>query len=74
MRITLDRSANAAYIYLDDFKDKEGIRTVAVQPNVLLDVDRWGVVTGIELLNPNPAALDRLADMAKPKTKVEIIG
>ena len=48
MRLTIDREADAAYVYVTD---RPVARTRTLDENRLLDLDSNGDVRGIELLN-----------------------
>jgi uncharacterized protein YuzE len=48
MRLTIDREADAAYVYVTE---KSVARTRSLDENRLLDLDSDGEVRGIELLN-----------------------
>ncbi len=48
MKITYDKIANAVYIYLTNNKVE---KTVKINDNFLLDVDKDGKVIGIEVLS-----------------------
>ncbi len=48
MKITLDREADALYVYL---KDGEVARSVASGKNVVIDEDANGEIIGVEILN-----------------------
>ena len=49
MRLTIDRSANAAYLRLSE--DKGEVTTIAVADDLNVDVGSDGKVRGIEFLN-----------------------
>jgi uncharacterized protein YuzE len=49
MKITLDKKADAMYIYLKDFK--KAFKTEQVTDDTIVDMDRSGNVIGIELLS-----------------------
>lgn len=52
MKITFDKEADAAYIYLkEDIRDGESIKTIKVNDNIILDFDKEGKLLGIEILN-----------------------
>lgn len=65
IRITQDREAGAAYIYfVEDWppnKVRADIKCIEISRNVLIDVSPDKRVLGIELLDPDWDALDRLA-------------
>ncbi len=49
MRVTFDRQANAAYIYLVDVEPGEAVKQEVAGP-VILDFNRSGHLIGIEVL------------------------
>ena len=52
MRMTYDKEADAAYVYIKDpIADGEAKRTVSVSDDVHLDFDGEGHLLGIEILN-----------------------
>jgi len=52
MKITLDTSANAGYIYLtDEIKPGEVENTECVTSDINLDYNKKGEIIGIEILN-----------------------
>lgn len=50
MKITIDKDADAAYIYLKDISPGESVKTVEACKDVILDYDKNGNLLGIELL------------------------
>ena len=50
MRITHDKEADAAYIYLKDIGEGEVAETIVLSDSVNIDVDAKGNTLGIELL------------------------
>jgi uncharacterized protein YuzE len=48
VKVEVDREVNAAYVTLSG---EEVVRTVQVNPSVLVDLDRMGMVVGIEVLS-----------------------
>jgi len=50
MEITIDKEADAAYIYLKDIAPGESAKTIRASKHVLLDYDINGMLLGIELL------------------------
>lgn len=71
MRVTFDREANMAYIYLVDRPDAgQAIRQVAVSepgaPRIVLDLDREGTLIGIEVFDARETLPAELLDQARP--------
>lgn len=54
MKIEYDREAKAVYIEIDGEAKVES--TVEVTPSVFVDIDNYGMATGIELLHPAKSA------------------
>ena len=51
MRITLDKEANAAYIYFKDIRPGEVTKTISLNESINLDLDSEDRTLGIEILN-----------------------
>ena len=52
MKITYDKEADAAYIYLEfPVKDGAAKKTVKFNDNIILDFDKKGKLLGIEILD-----------------------
>jgi len=70
MKITYDRRANAAYVYMKDkIKKGESVRQHIFNNRVILDVDKAGQILGIEILDcTEPKVKDITASIAKTKT------
>ncbi len=52
MRFEYDKEVDAGYIYLvDEIKDGEAVRTIELEPNIILDFGKDGKLLGIEVLN-----------------------
>ncbi len=52
MRIEYDKDVDAGYIYLvDEIKDGEAVKTIELEPNIILDFSKDGKLLGIEILN-----------------------
>ncbi len=52
MRITYDKEAGAAYVYIKyPIQRGEASKTVEVKENIILDFDRKGKLLGVEILN-----------------------
>ena len=50
MKITFDKQANAAYIYLKDIKSGEVVKTISINDTINIDLDKEGRTLGIEIL------------------------
>lgn len=50
VRVTYDKLADAAYIYLKDIQDGEAVQQLRPTSNILLDLDHEGRLIGIEVL------------------------
>lgn len=52
MKITFDKEADAAYIYIEE-ETKEGasVKTIEVNEDIILDFDKDDKLLGIEILN-----------------------
>ena len=61
MKITFDKEADAAYIYLKDISPGEVVKTISLNESVNIDLDSEGKAIGIEILeaskNLPPSAL-----------------
>ena len=56
MKIEYDREAKAVYIEIDG--EAEVHSTIEVTPSIFVDIDKYDMATGIELLHPaKPASL-----------------
>jgi uncharacterized protein YuzE len=64
MRVTFDRRANAAYIYLVDIGSGEAVRQEVAGP-VILDFDRSGHLVGIEVLRATKFLPQEVLDAAE---------
>jgi uncharacterized protein YuzE len=64
MRVTVDHTANAAYIYLREIEYSGVAQTHVLGPGlpINLDFDRWGKLVGIEVLNLDLLPSQVLAD------------
>ena len=51
IKITLDKQADAAYIYLKEIAPKEVTETISLNESVNIDLDSKGQVLGIEILD-----------------------
>lgn len=51
MKITLDKEADAAYIYFKEISDGEVANTISLNESVNIDLDKDGKTIGIEILN-----------------------
>ncbi len=53
MRITLDKEADAAYIYFKEISEGEVESTISLNESVNIDLDKEGKTIGIEILDAN---------------------
>jgi len=52
MKLEYDKEVDAGYIYLvDEVKDGEAVKTIELDPNIILDFNKDGKLLGIEVLN-----------------------
>ena len=51
MKITLDKEADAAYIYFKDISDGEVEKTISLNDSINIDLDKEGKTLGIEILD-----------------------
>ena len=51
MKITLDKEADAAYIYFKEITEGEVANTISLNGSVNIDLDKEGRTIGIEILN-----------------------
>ena len=51
MRITLDKEADAAYIYVKEISEGEVTNTISLNESVNIDLDKDGKTIGIEILD-----------------------
>ncbi len=51
MKITLDKEADAAYIYFKEISEGEVANTISLNESVNIDLDKDGKTIGIEILN-----------------------
>ena len=51
MKITLDKEADAAYIYFKEISPGEISTTISLNESVNIDLDREGKTLGIEILD-----------------------
>jgi len=51
MKITFDKEADAAYIYLKEISSGEVTQTISINNSVNIDLDAEGKTLGIEILN-----------------------
>ncbi len=65
MRVTFDRKANAAYIYLVDIGPGEAVKQETTGGPVILDFDRSGRLIGIEVLNASEFLPQEILDNAE---------
>jgi len=53
MKITLDKEADAVYIYFKNISKREVANTVLINDNTNIDLNKNGKTLGIEILNAN---------------------
>ena len=53
MRITLDKEADAAYIYFKEISPGEASKTISLNDSINIDIDSEGKTLGIEILDAN---------------------
>ncbi|MBS3079469.1 DUF2283 domain-containing protein [Candidatus Pacearchaeota archaeon] len=62
MKITLDKEADAAYIYFKDISPGEVVKTISLNDSINIDLDSEGKTLGIEILdackNLHPSVLN----------------
>lgn len=51
MKITLDKEADAAYLYLKDISQGEVDNTISLNESINIDLDKDGRTLGIEILD-----------------------
>ena len=52
MKLEYDKEVDAGYIYIvDKIKEGEAVKTIELNPNIILDFDKGGKLLGIEVLN-----------------------
>lgn len=51
IKITLDKEANAAYIYLKEISPGETAKTISLNDSINIDLDQNGQILGIEVIN-----------------------
>lgn len=51
MKITLDKEADAAYIYFKEISEGEVTNTISLNESVNVDLDKEGKTIGIEILD-----------------------
>ena len=51
MKITLDKEADAAYIYFSDIKPGEVAKTISLNESINIDLDSEGRTLGMEIIN-----------------------
>ena len=52
MKIELDKEADAAFIYFkENLEEGEAIKTISLDENLNVDLDKEGKILGIEVLN-----------------------
>jgi len=51
MKITLDKEADAAYIYFKEISEGEVTNTISLNESVSIDLDKDGKTIGIEILD-----------------------
>ena len=51
MKITLDKEADAAYIYFKEISNGEVEKTISLNESINIDLDSEGKTLGIEILN-----------------------
>jgi uncharacterized protein YuzE len=51
VKITLDKEADAAYIYFKDIADGEVAKTISLNDSINIDLDADGQILGLEILN-----------------------
>jgi uncharacterized protein YuzE len=51
MKTEFDKEADAAYIYFKDISDGEVAETISLNDSVNIDLDKNGIVLGIEILD-----------------------
>ena len=69
-RVTFDRKANAAYIYLRDIGPGEAVMQCSVECDkakgwIILDLDKSGRLIGIEVLEATRGLPDEVLDSAE---------
>ena len=61
MRVTYDKEADAAYIYIKyPIRRGEASKTIEVNENILLDFDKEGKLLGVEVLNARKLLSNRI--------------
>lgn len=53
MKITYDKDADAAYIYFKEISPGEVSKTISLNENISVDLDKDGKTLGIEILQAN---------------------
>lgn len=51
MKITLDKEADAAYIYFKEISEGEVEKTISLNDSINIDLDKEGRTLGIEILD-----------------------
>jgi len=51
MKITLEKVADAAYIYFSDIAEEEVAKTISLNESINIDLDSEGRTLGMEILN-----------------------
>ena len=51
MRITIDKEADAAYVYFKDISPGEVKKTISLNESINIDLDEEGKTLGIEILD-----------------------
>jgi len=51
MKITLDKVADAAYIYFSDIEEGDVAKTITLNDSINIDLDSEGRTLGMEILN-----------------------
>lgn len=59
MKFEYDKEVDAGYIYLvNEIKDGEAVKTIELDPNIILDFNKEGKLLGIEVLNASQILKD----------------
>jgi len=51
MKIEIDKEADTAFVYFKDIGEGEVTKTISLNENLNVDLDREGKILGIEVLN-----------------------
>lgn len=67
MRIRYDKDADAAYIYIEGFIKKGGVKkTIEFNDNIILDFDGKNRLLGIEILDASKVLNKKFLEEAQP--------